>query len=94
MKDMGSVLEKNNQLLKLIVQKMEIHTEDEAWDEGVFVCVCVCVCESVAVYKSHIAKGCDCGVVACGCGVVACGCGVVACGCGVVACGCGVVDVV
>ena len=34
-KDMGSLVEKNNQLLKLIVQKMEIHTEDEAWDEGV-----------------------------------------------------------
>ncbi|XP_070195077.1 transient receptor potential cation channel subfamily A member 1-like isoform X2 [Littorina saxatilis] len=34
MKEMGSVLEKNNQLLKLIVQKMEIHTEDEVYDEG------------------------------------------------------------
>ena len=38
---MGAMMEKNNQLLKLIIQKMEIHTEDEVWDEGVCVCVCV-----------------------------------------------------
>nr|KAG5700757.1 hypothetical protein BaRGS_034960 [Batillaria attramentaria] len=34
LKDMSSLVEKNNQLLRLVVQKMEIHTEDEAWDEG------------------------------------------------------------
>lgn len=34
MREMASVLEKNNALLRKIMQKMEIHTEDEAWDEG------------------------------------------------------------
>ncbi|KAL8612709.1 hypothetical protein ACOMHN_025360 [Nucella lapillus] len=33
-KDMGMTIDKNNELLRLIMQKMEIHTEDEAWDEG------------------------------------------------------------
>lgn len=34
MREMSTVLDKNNQLLRMILQKMEIHTEDEAWDEG------------------------------------------------------------
>ncbi|KAH9488094.1 Transient receptor putative cation channel sub A member 1 [Bulinus truncatus] len=34
LRDMSTVLDKNNQLLRKIMQKMEIHTEDEAWDEG------------------------------------------------------------
>ncbi|XP_035826421.1 transient receptor potential cation channel subfamily A member 1 [Aplysia californica] len=34
MREMSGVLDKNNQLLRKIMQKMEIHTEDEAWDEG------------------------------------------------------------
>ena len=32
---MSSTLDKNNELLRKIMQKMEIHTEDDAWDEGV-----------------------------------------------------------
>ncbi|GFR58678.1 transient receptor potential cation channel subfamily A member 1-like [Elysia marginata] len=35
MRDMGSTLDRNNELLRKIMQKMEIHTEDDAWDEGV-----------------------------------------------------------
>ncbi|GFO25172.1 transient receptor potential cation channel subfamily a member 1 [Plakobranchus ocellatus] len=35
MRDMNSMLERNNELLRKIMQKMEIHTEDDAWDEGV-----------------------------------------------------------
>ncbi|GFR58680.1 transient receptor potential cation channel subfamily A member 1 [Elysia marginata] len=35
MRDMGSTLDKNNELLRKIMQKMEIQTEDDAWDEGV-----------------------------------------------------------
>lgn len=31
---MSIVLDKNNQLLRKIMEKMEIHTEEEAWDEG------------------------------------------------------------
>ncbi|CAL1534374.1 unnamed protein product [Lymnaea stagnalis] len=34
MREMTTTLDKNNQLLRQIMQKMEIHTEDEAWDEG------------------------------------------------------------
>ena len=34
MKELSGVLDKNNKFLRLIVQKMDIHTEDEAWDEG------------------------------------------------------------
>ncbi|XP_055886580.1 transient receptor potential cation channel subfamily A member 1-like isoform X2 [Biomphalaria glabrata] len=34
LRDMSTVLDKNNQLLRKIMQKMEIHTEDDAWDEG------------------------------------------------------------
>ncbi|XP_076441440.1 transient receptor potential cation channel subfamily A member 1-like [Babylonia areolata] len=33
-KEMGTTLDKNNQLLRLIMQKMEIQSEDDAWDEG------------------------------------------------------------
>ena len=32
---MTSLLDKNNQLLRAIMQKMEIRTEEEEWDEGV-----------------------------------------------------------
>lgn len=34
MRDMSMVLEKNHQLLRKIMEKMEIHTEEDAWDEG------------------------------------------------------------
>ncbi|KAK6188192.1 hypothetical protein SNE40_004425 [Patella caerulea] len=33
-KEVSNTIEKNNNLLKLIVQKMDIYTEDDAWDEG------------------------------------------------------------
>ncbi|PVD23407.1 hypothetical protein C0Q70_16676 [Pomacea canaliculata] len=34
LRDVSASLDKSNHLLRLIVQKMEIHTEDEVWDEG------------------------------------------------------------
>ncbi|XP_041357845.1 transient receptor potential cation channel subfamily A member 1-like [Gigantopelta aegis] len=35
MKEMSSTIEKSHELLRLVIQKMEIHTEDEVWDEGI-----------------------------------------------------------
>ncbi|KAH9498446.1 Transient receptor putative cation channel sub A member 1 [Bulinus truncatus] len=34
LREISALLEKNNQLLGKIMQKMDIHTEHEAWDEG------------------------------------------------------------
>ncbi|XP_046358020.2 transient receptor potential cation channel subfamily A member 1-like isoform X2 [Haliotis rufescens] len=38
MKELSASIDKSHQLLRLIVQKMEIQTEDEVWDEGLAPC--------------------------------------------------------
>ncbi|CAG5121392.1 unnamed protein product [Candidula unifasciata] len=34
MREMNTMIEKNHHLLRKIMEKMEIHTEEDAWDEG------------------------------------------------------------